>query len=204
MRALLILDLQNDYGALGAAPIPESEQIIPVINQLMEHFDVLITTQDWHPADHVCFAANHPWRHPGQTIDLNGVEQELSIIHCVQEGFGAELMGGLDTDKINQRFYKGVDRAFDSYSAFFDRNKSRDTGLNEWLKSKGIKELYVVGLRLEKGVRFTVLDALKLGFKVFVVKEGVKSISGDAAVVDEVFAGLEGAGALVVTGIKEV
>ncbi len=203
MRALLILDLQNDYGALGAAPIPESEQLVPVVNELMEHFDVVITTQDWHPADHVRFAANHPWRHPGQLIDLNGVQQELSIIHCVKESFGAELMGGLNMDKIDQRFYKGIDRAFDSHSAFFDRNKSRDTGLNLWLKSKNINELCVVGLSLERSVWPTVLDALELGFKVCVVKEGVRSVSEDAAVVDEVFAGLEEKGAVVV-GIKEI
>lgn len=198
MRALILLNLQNDYGVFGATPIDESEQLVPIANRLMQHFDVVVSCQNWHPADHVCFAANHPWRHPGQIIDLNGIKQELAIIHCVQENFGAELMGGLDTNKIEKYFQKGTDPKFDSYSAFFDRNRSRDTGLNTWLQSKGIKALYIIGLSLEKCVQFTVLDALELGIKPIVIKDAVKAISKDNQVVENIFVELQSQGVLLI------
>ena len=198
MRALILIDLQNDYGAFGAAPIDGSEQLVFIANRLMEHFDIVIASQDWHPANHVRFAANHPWRHPGQVIEINGNKQKLAIINCVQASFGAELMGGLNEEKIEKRFYKGIDPKWDSYSAFFDINKKRDIGLKDWLQSKNIKELYLLGLGLEKCVQFTVLDALELGITPIVIKDAVKTHLNDNSSAEKIFDDLQSQGALIV------
>ena len=109
MRALLLIDLQNDFCPLGALPVSEGDQVIPIANQLMDHFDLVVATQDWHPGNHGSFAANHPWRKPGQVIELNGLSQILWPIHCVQNSFGAEFVSTLHTEKINEVFVKGTD-----------------------------------------------------------------------------------------------
>lgn len=176
MRTLILLDLQNDYGAFGAVPIPDAEAIIAIANELIDQFPIVVATQDWHPASHISFAANHPWRHPGQVIEIDGSEQELSIIHCVQNSFGAEFMNGLNTEKINTIIHKGTDPKIASYSGFFDKNRQRDTGLNEWLKAKGVTEVVILGLEQNDCVHSTAKDAIELGFKTSIIKDSVELI----------------------------
>jgi len=183
MKALILLDLQNDYGQLGAMPVPESEAIIPLANQLMEQFDLVAATQDWHPADHITFAANHPWRHPNQIKEINGQKHELSIIHCVQNSFGAELMGNLNTNKIDAFFLKGSDANIASYSGFYDARKSKNTGLEEWFKKKGVTEVYILGLTIEGSVKATALDATNMGFKTTIIENASRG-RDDTAIIE--------------------
>ncbi|MGH1436487.1 MAG: bifunctional nicotinamidase/pyrazinamidase, partial [Lewinella sp.] len=162
--ALLLIDLQNDFCPLGALPVEEGDLVIPIANALIPHFDTIVATQDWHPANHGSFAANHPWRKPGQVIDLHGLPQVLWPIHCVQESFGAEFVQELHQEKITKVFTKGTDPTIDSYSGFFDNDHRKATGMGDWLKEQGIDTVYVMGLATDYCVKFTALDALELGF----------------------------------------
>lgn len=174
---LLLIDLQIDFTPLGALPVAEGDAVIPVANRLMPHFDTVVATQDWHPADHGSFAANHPWRKPGDVITLLGLKQILWPIHCVQESFGAEFAPGLETDRIGKVFRKGTDPTIDSYSGFYDNGHRKSTGLAEWLKAEGYRTLYIMGLATDYCVKFSVLDALQEGFEVVVVTDGCRGVN---------------------------
>ena len=175
--ALILVDLQNDFCPLGALPVEEGDQVIPIANALMPHFQTVVATQDWHPANHGSFAANHPWRKPGQVIDLNGLDQVLWPIHCVQGSFGAEFDPQLDQTGIDQVFTKGTDPGIDSYSGFFDNGHRKATGLGDWLKEKGIKRVYVMGLATDYCVKFTALDALQLGFETYLIEDASRGVN---------------------------
>ena len=176
-RALLLIDIQNDFCPLGALPVTDGDKVVPVANKLMDHFDLIIATQDWHPGDHGSFAANHPWRKPGQVIELNGLSQVLWPIHCVQGSFGAALVAELDTDRIQKIFYKGTDSGIDSYSGFFDNGHKKATGLGDFLKDQGVEEVYIMGLATDFCVKFSVLDALELGFKTYLIEDGCRGVN---------------------------
>lgn len=177
MRALLLIDLQNDFCPGGNLEVPDGDQVIPIANQAMTHFSFIVATQDWHPANHLSFAANHPWRRPGQVIELNGVSQILWPMHCVQNSFGAEFANDLHTDKIDKIVYKGTDPEIDSYSAFFDNAHLRSTGLAAFLKEQGVTELYIMGLATDFCVKYSILDALDLGFEVKLILDGCRGIN---------------------------
>lgn len=174
--ALLLVDLQVDFLPTGMLPVPEGDRIIPLANTLMRDYRTVVATQDWHPADHGSFAANHPWRKPGQVIDLYGLEQVLWPIHCVQETWGAEFVADLDTDRIDAVFRKGTDPRIDSYSGFYDNGHRKSTGLAEWLRGRGITDVHVAGLALDYCVKFTVLDALREGFAVTLLREATRGV----------------------------
>lgn len=183
-EALVLVDLQYDFLPTGMLPVAEGDQVIPVANALMPHFQTVVATQDWHPANHGSFAANHPWRKPGQVIDLHGLEQVLWPIHCVQGSFGAELVGDLNTDHITAVFQKGTDPEVDSYSGFFDNGHRNSTGMAKWLKDKGVDTIYVMGLATDYCVKFTVLDGLGEGFKTYWITDGCRGVelqTGDIA-----------------------
>ena len=175
--ALLLIDLQNDFCPLGALPVEEGDLVIPIANALIPHFDTIVATQDWHPANHGSFAANHPWRKPGQVIDLHGLPQVLWTIHCVQESFGAEFVQELDQEKITKVFTKGTDPTIDSYSGFFDNGHRKATGMGDWLKAQGIDTVYVMGLATDYCVKFTALDALELGFTTYLIEDGSRGVN---------------------------
>ena len=177
MEALLLIDLQYDFCKNGTLAVPDGDAVIPVANRLMGHFDLVVASQDWHPADHLSFAANHPWRKPGQLIDLNGLEQVLWPVHCVQETFGALLVKTLDTDRIDHVIQKGTDREIDSYSAFYDNGKRKQTALHTYLQAQGVTALTIMGLATDYCVKFTVLDALQLGYNVRVVTDGCRGVN---------------------------
>ena len=184
MKALILVDLQNDFLPGGALAVPEGDEVIPVANLLQLRFDRVVATQDWHPAGHGSFAASHPGKMPGDLIELGGQPQVLWPAHCVQGTAGAELAPGLERAKIEKVFFKGVDREVDSYSAFFDNASKRSTGLGEYLRETGVGEVHVMGLATDYCVQFSAFDAAKLGFETYVVENGCRGVEledGDCA-----------------------
>jgi nicotinamidase/pyrazinamidase len=183
-KALIMVDLQNDFCQGGRLAVPEGELVIPLANQLQQKFDSIIATQDWHPADHMSFASNHPGSHIGQVIEVEGLSQVLWPDHCVQDTQGAQFHPSLNTSKIEKIFHKGIDKTIDSYSAFFDNAHRRATGLGDYLHAQGLTHLYIMGLATDYCVKYSVLDALHLGFHVSVIRDacrGVELTQGDCA-----------------------
>lgn len=177
MRALIIVDIQNDFLPGGALAVREGDQIIPIVNKLIPKFDVVIATQDWHPANHGSFASNHPGKKPGQVVDLHGLQQVLWPDHCIQNSEGAKFSADLKTNKIHQVFRKGTDPKIDSYSGFYDNGKKKDTGLNDYLKSKEINEVFIVGLATDYCVKFTAIDAVESGFNTTVISDATRAVN---------------------------
>jgi nicotinamidase/pyrazinamidase len=183
MKALVIVDVQNDFCLGGALPVPKGDEVVPAINRLQPRFDLVVATQDWHPLNHGSFAANHPGRSPGQQIELAGLVQVLWPVHCVQDTAGAELHPGLDRTRIARVFRKGTDPKVDSYSGFFDNGRRASTGLGEYLKEQGVTAVYVCGLATDYCVKHTALDAVSLGFQTHLVVEACRGVDlhpGDA------------------------
>ncbi|MCS7305827.1 MAG: bifunctional nicotinamidase/pyrazinamidase [Thermoguttaceae bacterium] len=184
MKCLIIVDVQNDFCPGGALPVPNGDQVVPIINQFIRRFDRVVATQDWHPPGHLSFAANHPGRKPGEVIQLAGLEQILWPVHCVQGTPGADFHPDLDRSAIHAVFRKGMDPEIDSYSGFFDNGRRRSTGLEDYLRREGIEEVYICGLATDYCVRWTALDALRLGFRTYVIEDacrGVELRPGDIA-----------------------
>jgi nicotinamidase/pyrazinamidase len=177
MNALLVVDIQNDFLPGGALAVPDGDKVIPIINRLVEHFDLILATQDWHPANHGSFAANHPNRHPGEVIDLNGTMQILWPIHCVQESPGADFSARLRTDRFAKVFRKGIDPTIDSYSSFFDNARKRSTGLSDYLRERKINELFICGLATDYCVKFSVLDSTSLGIRTSVIADACRGVN---------------------------
>lgn len=176
-KALIVVDIQNDFMPGGALAVANGDQVIPMINQLLHHpFDIKIATKDWHPYNHGSFADVHA-KKPGDTIELGGLVQILWPRHCVQNSQGAEFAPGLDISSIDHTFYKGSDENIDSYSAFFDNGHRKSTGLADYLKEKHIEEVYIVGLATDYCVKFSVLDSLQLGFNTFVIRDACRGVN---------------------------
>ena len=165
----------------------------------MAEFDNIIAIQDWHPATHQSFAANHPWRKPGQTMNINGVDQQLWTMHCIQDTFGAELAVDLEDGNFAAIFQKGILSDIDSLSAFFDENGAKATDLDDFLKEKGITDLYIMGMMTEFDIRKTALDGLKLGYQVTVFAEGCCGFSKEEAVIETAFGEVKAAGGVVLS-----
>ena len=164
-KALIIVDLQNDFCDGGALAVPGASEIIPYINLLMEEnqYEQIVLTQDWDPADHKSFASNNGQK-VGDTIILNGIPQHMWPDHCVQGTFGAEFHKDLNRDKVTHIIQKGTNVDFDSYSGFQDNNHFTKTGLDDFLKYHEIQLVEIVGLALDYCVKFTCLDAAQLGY----------------------------------------
>ncbi len=176
MKALVLVDIQNDFLPGGALEVPQGDEVIPVANRIQPDFDLVVATQDWHPPDHGSFAANHPGKRPGAVIELDGLEQILWPVHCVRGTPGAELAPGLDTSRVQCVFRKGTDPRIDSYSALFDNAHRRSTGLGDSLRIRGVEAVYLVGLATDYCVKYSALDAAELGFRTFVVEDGCRGI----------------------------
>lgn len=177
MKALLVVDVQNDFLPGGSLAVNHGDEIIPIVNNLMPNFELVVATQDWHPADHGSFASNHEGKKPGEMIDLNGLDQILWPDHCVQDSSGAEFSSRLETDYFSKVVRKGTDVGIDSYSGFFDNGKRKDTGLSHFLKSKGVTEVFVVGLATDYCVKFTAIDAVESGFRTWVIQDATKAVN---------------------------
>jgi nicotinamidase/pyrazinamidase len=173
----LLIDIQNDFCPGGALAVPEGNRIVPVANRLIAESSLVVATQDWHPAEHGSFAANHPDKEPGDMVKLGGTDQILWPTHCVQGTAGAAFHPDLDASRIDQVFQKGTDPKIDSYSGFFDNDHRTATGLGEFLKARGVRDLSICGLATDYCVKFTVMDALALGFKVTVVTDACRGVN---------------------------
>ena len=178
MRALIIVDMQNDFMPTGVLGVAKADELVPLINRLMDHFDYIIATMDWHPKGHVSFAYSHH-KKVGEIIRVGNQEQKLWPDHCVQGTPGAALVKGLKQSRIEQIFHKGADPLVDSYSAFFDMSRRRSTGLGDYLRQMGIQEIYFAGVATDYCVLYSVLDALEMGFKVFVIRDACRAIDDE-------------------------
>ncbi len=177
-KALIIVDVQNDFCEGGALAVPEANSVIPYINSLTQNtdYDEIILTQDWHPANHKSFASNNG-RNVGETITLNGGPQFMWPDHCVQGTFGAEFHAELDRSKVTHIVQKGKNPEVDSYSGFQDNNHFVKTDLNDYLKYHDIKLVEIVGLALDYCVKYTCLDAVENGFITCLHFKGTKAVN---------------------------
>lgn len=175
-NALILVDIQNDFIPGGGQSVPDGDAVVPVANQAMSAFDLVIATQDWHVPDHSSFASQHKGHKIGEIIYLNGIEQILWPDHCVQGTRGAEFVAELDIKRIDKVFRKGMDRNVDSYSGFFDNNRINTTGLGDYLKEMGVNKVTMLGLATDYCVKFTALDARSLGFETEIIIEGVRGV----------------------------
>ncbi|MFO8029378.1 MAG: bifunctional nicotinamidase/pyrazinamidase [Cyclonatronaceae bacterium] len=181
MKALLVVDVQNDFCPGGALAVPEGDQVVPLINRLTGHFDVILNTQDWHPSGHHSFASSHEGKEPFDVVKMDYGDQVLWPDHCVQGSPGSRFHPDLDITSSQLIVRKGFRKEIDSYSAFFENDQKTVTGLAGYLKDRKIDTLYVTGLAADFCVKWTVLDAIKLGFQVNVVEDAVRGIDLDGS-----------------------
>jgi nicotinamidase/pyrazinamidase len=176
MKALLLIDIQNDFLPGGALAVPAGDEVVPVANRLMAEYELVVATQDWHPADHLSFASQHAGKCAGDVIQLDGIDQILWPDHCVQNTPGADFAATLDRGHIQHVIQKGTDRRVDSYSGFFDNARRKATGLEGLLKSQGVDAVYVMGLATDYCVKVTAIDAIELGFQTVLIMAGVRGV----------------------------
>ena len=191
MKALLVVDVQNDFCPGGALAVEHGNTIVEGINRVAQKFDIVVTTQDWHPQNHGSFASNHSGAKPFDLGTLSGRDQVLWPDHCVQNSHGAEFHPELQVNSRN--FVKGTNPEADSYSGFFD-DDGTSTGLDVYLKSKNVTQLYICGLATDFCVKFTGLDALKQGFETVVLEDLCKGVNMDPADSDKALNELHNAG----------
>ena len=176
-KALVLVDLQNDFIPGGSLAVREGDAVIPVANAVQKKkFDLILATQDWHPRNHGSFASNHPGKHPGDMIELGGLPQVLWPNHCVQGSRGAEFHPVLDRSRVTKVFRKGTEPEIDSYSTFFDNAHRKSTGLGDYLREQKITDVYLLGLATDYCVKYSALDAVGLGFKTHVVIDGCRGV----------------------------
>ena len=183
-RALILVDIQNDFCPGGTLAVPRGDEVVPVANRLAPRFPVVVATQDWHPVHHHSFAAEHPGRAQFEVGEVGGLPQVLWPVHCVQGTPGAAFHRDLDMSRVTRVFPKGTDPSLDSYSGFFDNGKRKATGLGDYLRAEGVDQVFVMGLATDYCVRATALDARALGFGVTLVADGCRAVEiapGDAA-----------------------
>ena len=177
MNALLLIDIQNDFMPGGRLAVPDGDAILPLVNALQPQFDLVVASQDWHPAGHRSFASSHPGHAAYDEITWQGLPQMLWPDHCVQATPGADLHPTLDTRRVEAIFRKGTDPDIDSYSAFFDNGHRKATGLATYLRGRGVTRVYLAGLAADYCVYFSAKDALAEGFETIVLAEATRAIS---------------------------
>ncbi len=179
-HALIVIDVQNDFCPGGALAVPEGDVIVPAINAMMDRFDAVILTQDWHPTGHSSFASSHDGKAPFETVQMPYGVQVLWPDHCVQGSTGAAFHSDLRTD-ADLIIRKGFRSAVDSYSAFFENDQTTPTGLEGYLRTRGITKLTMVGLATDFCVNFSAVDAARLGFDVSVDLSACRAIDMDGS-----------------------
>jgi nicotinamidase/pyrazinamidase len=180
-EALIVIDVQNDFCPGGALAVSGGDEIVPGINALMDEFAAVVLTQDWHPAHHQSFASQHPGKTPMELTDMPYGPQVLWPDHCVQGSVGAKFHTELKVDRANLVIRKGFRPEIDSYSAFFENDHKTPTGLEGYLKTRGIDTLTMVGLATDFCVNFSAVDAARLGFKVTVDMKLTRAIDLDGS-----------------------
>jgi nicotinamidase/pyrazinamidase len=180
-EAILVIDVQNDFCPGGALAVAGGDEIVAPINALVPEYPVRVFTQDWHPADHLSFASQHPGKAPMSTTEMPYGTQVLWPDHCVIGSKGAEFHSGLDTRSAGLVIRKGFRREIDSYSAFFENDRSTPTGLEGYLRNLGVEAVTLVGLATDFCVNFSAVDAAKLGFRVTVIQSLCRAIDFDGS-----------------------
>lgn len=190
-KALIVVDIQNDFCKGGSLEVPHANEIIPLVNELTknEMFDYIIFTKDWHPSNHKSFASQHKDKKEFDIVDLNGIEQVLWPDHCVQDTPGSEINKDVDLNLPNMYiFKKGMDEGIDSYSGFYDNDGKSSTGLYEFLTEKDVTKTYICGLATDFCAKFTALDSAKKGFDTHFIWDATRGIGEDLSlVVNELF-----------------
>ena len=176
MKALIIVDVQNDFCPGGTLPCRKVTPLVPVINRLQADYDLVVATQDWHPANHGSFAANHPGREPASRSSWPGCRRFSGRSIALQHTPGKAFHPGLNLDRVARVFRKGMDPAIDSYSGFFDNGHRAATGLAEFLRDWGVEEVHVCGLATDYCVKFTALDAVGLGFPTTLLADACRGV----------------------------
>ena len=182
--ALIVVDVQNDFCPGGALAVTGGDEVVAPINQLIQRFDNVILTQDWHPAGHSSFASSHPGQVPFATIEMPYGPQTLWPDHCIQGSGGAEFHRDLAWTKAQLVVRKGFRQAIDSYSAFFENDHRTPTGLAGYLRERGISDLVLAGLATDYCVHFSTVDAARLGFTVSVVMDASRAIDLNGSLAD--------------------
>ncbi|MFV8280904.1 bifunctional nicotinamidase/pyrazinamidase [Christiangramia marina] len=176
MKTLVLIDIQNDFMPGGALAVENGDEIIPLVNELQQKFDLMIATQDWHAKGHSSFASAHQNAKVFDIIKLNGLDQVLWPDHCVQNTSGAEFHPELDTKRIETIFRKGTDMGIDSYSGFYDNAHLKSTGLSGYLREKGVQNVYFAGLAGDYCVAYSVLDSIAEGFNTTLIEDATRAI----------------------------
>lgn len=174
--ALIVVDVQNGFCPNGNLAVPNGDEVVPIINTLATHFQNIVFTQDWHPADHISFAENHVGKQPFDTIELDYGTQVLWPTHCLQGSQDAELHPDLNIPSAQLIIRKGYHQHIDSYSAFLEADQQTSTGLAGYLQARGIDTVFVVGLATDFCVAWTAMDAAKLGFASYVIEDACRAI----------------------------
>lgn len=198
--ALLLIDIQHDFLEGGALEVPFGNEVIPIANAMMDRFDTIVATQDWHPPAHGSFASVHQ-RSPYEVIDLHGLPQVLWPDHCVQGSFGAQFATSLHSTQIGHITQKGTDPTVDSYSGFADNGGHIETDLHQTLQAKKINTLYICGLATDYCVKFTVLDALTRGYTVYLIVDGCRGVNQHLNDSQEAIFEMERAGVLLIASV---
>ena len=193
MQALVVIDVQNDFCPGGALAVSGGDGIVAGINSRMNEVDAVILTQDWHPAGHSSFASSHAGRGPFELIEMDYGPQVLWPDHCIQGSIGARFHTELHSDRADLVIRKGYNPAIDSYSAFFENDHKTPTGLEGYLRTRGIDRLVMVGLATDFCVNFSAVDAAKLGFDVEVDLSLCRAIDMDGSL-EAARAGMRAAG----------
>ena len=183
--ALILVDLQNDFIAPGALPVPDGIQVVPLANRLQPLFDVVVATQDWHPANHLSFASQHRNVVIGDMMELDGLPQIAWPDHCIAGTYGADFIRSLDRKQIRQVFRKGTNRQIDSYSGFFDNGHHQATGLGDFLAERQVTDVYILGLATDYCVKYTAIDARALHFQTHLVVDACRGVNLRPHDVDE-------------------
>jgi nicotinamidase/pyrazinamidase len=187
---LLVTDIQNDFCPGGALAVAGGDEVIPVIHAIAPRFEHIILTQDWHPAGHQSFACAHPDKHPFEQVRVSYGEQTLWPDHCVQGTPGAEFHPDLQLTRAELILRKGFRPQIDSYSAFFENDRTTTTGLNSYLRERGLKRVFLVGLAYDYCVGYSALDARRLGFPAIIIRDACRAIdlNGSVAAIEKEFA----------------
>lgn len=204
MKSLILVDIQNDFCPGGALAVPQGDEVVQIANRLMEQVDLVVATQDWHPAGHGSFAANHPGKKPFDLAELGGLPQVVWPTHCVQQTIGAQFHPQLDTKRIAKVFPKGTDPGIDSYSGFFDNGRKKATGLGDWLKEQKVKEVLICGLAADYCVKATAIDAVALGFRTVLIEDACRGVGLNPSDIPAALQAMREAGVIITTEIGRI